>query len=71
MKVLVIHGTEDRVTIELAEGSTVETALKHPITVTVCGDQGAARVNTTEVPVNTPLKDGDTVEPVTVANEKA
>lgn len=71
MKIQVTYGTEITITITVVEGSTVADVLKNPLVMTVCGEQGAARLNTTEVPVTTPLKDGDTVEPVTMANEKA
>ena len=71
MKVKITHGTDTKFEIEVPEGATVQTVLGNNKVVTICGEQGAARVNTTEVPVNTEVYDGDTIEPVTVANEKA
>lgn len=71
MKIKITHGTGTNFEIEVPDGSTVETCLKHPSVVTICGEQGAARLDTAEVAVDTKVKEGQTLEPVTVANEKA
>ena len=71
MKIEVLYGTDTKIEIIVNDGATVADALKNKTVVTVCGEQGAARVNQVEVTPATPLKEGDVVEPVTVANEKS
>lgn len=71
MKIKVPHGVGTTLEIDVADGATAELILGHADVVTVCGAQNAVRVNQAEVPLNTPLKDGDVVEPVQAANEKA
>jgi hypothetical protein len=71
MKVTVKHGVDTKFDIEVPDGATVETVLKDNTVVTVCGEHGAARVNSADAKVDTLVKEGDVLEPVTVANEKA
>jgi hypothetical protein len=71
MKINIVQGVDEPVTIDVPEGATVSAVLGIADVITLCGEHGSARVNGTEVPVDAPLKDGDTFEPVSKANEKA
>lgn len=71
MKITIKQGVDNEFSIDVPNGATVETVLHNADVITICGEQGAARIAGTEVPTDTVVKDGDVIEPVSKANEKA
>ena len=71
MNVQVKHGVDGGFEITVSNGATVGDVLRHPDVVTICGELGAARIDGAEVDPKTTIREGDVIEPMSVANEKA